>query len=130
MSTATASPSKQQSRRDDGICATVMDAIGETPLVRLNAVAKDLECEVLVKCEVRENAAEITEIFLLDCSAFSNTSFMAKKFFNAGGSVKDRIGKRMVEDAEAKGIIKPGDTVSPLVTFCQNIVILGPSGWC
>ena len=68
-------------RRDDGICDSVMDAIGETPLIRLNSVSKDLECEVLVKCE----------------------------FFNSGGSVKDRIGKRMVEDAEARGVIKPGD---------------------
>ena len=35
---------------------------------------------------------------------------MAKcEFFNAGGSLKDRIGKRMVEDAEATGRIKPGD---------------------
>lgn len=37
---------------------------------------------------------------------------MAKcEFLNPGGSVKDRIGYRMVEDAEAKGIIKPGDTI-------------------
>jgi threonine dehydratase len=72
-----------KARRDTGICSSVLDAIGETPLVRLNAVASDLECEVLVKCE----------------------------FFNAGGSVKDRIGLRMVEDAEAKGILKPGDTL-------------------
>ena len=37
---------------------------------------------------------------------------MAKlEFFNAGGSVKDRIGLRMVEEAERDGILKPGDTV-------------------
>lgn len=37
---------------------------------------------------------------------------MAKcEFFNAGGSVKDRIGWRMVEDAEANNIIKPGDVL-------------------
>ena len=37
---------------------------------------------------------------------------MAKcEFFNAGGSVKDRIGYRMVQDAERDGKIKPGDTL-------------------
>ena len=33
------------------------------------------------------------------------------EYFNAGGSVKDRIGLRMVEEAEHDGILKPGDTV-------------------
>lgn len=65
------------------ICDSIMEAIGETPLVRINKLASDLECEVLAKCE----------------------------FFNAGGSVKDRIGKQMVEDAEKSGRIKPGDTL-------------------
>lgn len=37
---------------------------------------------------------------------------MAKcEFFNAGGSVKDRVALRMVEDAEESGLLKPGDTI-------------------
>jgi len=52
-------------------------------MVRLNSVSKGLKCELLAKCE----------------------------FFNAGGSLKDRIGKRMVEDAERSGRIKPGETL-------------------
>lgn len=65
------------------ICDNIMDAIGDTPMVRINKVGSDLDCELLAKCE----------------------------YFNAGGSVKDRIGKRMVEDAEASGRLKPGDTI-------------------
>jgi cystathionine beta-synthase len=65
--------------------ANVLEKIGETPMVRINNVARKegLKCELLAKCE----------------------------FFNAGGSVKDRIGKRMIEDAEKAGRIKPGDTL-------------------
>ncbi|KAG6616097.1 Cystathionine beta-synthase [Phytophthora cinnamomi] len=67
------------------ILPDIMAAIGQTPMVRVNSIGKKahLQCELLAKCE----------------------------FFNAGGSVKDRIGKRMVEDAEASGRIKPGDTL-------------------
>ena len=56
-----------------GILDTIMDAVGWTPLVRLNRFAADLPCELLAKCE----------------------------FMNPGGSVKDRIGVRMLLDAEA-----------------------------
>jgi len=62
---------------------SILDVIGNTPLVRLNSVGKETGCEFLVKCE----------------------------FFNAGGSVKDRIGRRMVLEAEKSGRIKPGDTL-------------------
>lgn len=70
------------------ILDNILGHVGNTPLVRLNRVGKvekdgALECEILCKCE----------------------------FFNAGGSVKDRIGKRMVMDAEASGRIKKGDTL-------------------
>lgn len=62
-----------------------MDHIGQTPMVRLNRIpqSEGIECEIDVKCE----------------------------YFNAGGSVKDRIGKKMVLDAEKQGRIKKGDTL-------------------
>ncbi len=62
---------------------SILDAIGNTPLVRLRSVGKETGCEILVKCE----------------------------YLNAGGSVKDRIGRRMVLEAEKSGRIKPGDTL-------------------
>ncbi len=62
---------------------SILDSIGNTPLVRLQEVGKETGCEFLVKCE----------------------------FMNAGGSVKDRIGLRMVENAEHSGRIRPGDTL-------------------
>ncbi|XP_057366168.1 cystathionine beta-synthase-like isoform X1 [Daphnia carinata] len=67
------------------IMSNILDNIGNTPLVRLNSIPKSygLKCDMLAKCE----------------------------FFNAGGSVKDRIGLRMVEDAEKAGKIKPGDVL-------------------
>uniref|UniRef100_A0A673YD17 Cystathionine beta-synthase n=1 Tax=Salmo trutta TaxID=8032 RepID=A0A673YD17_SALTR len=68
-----------------GILPNILRKIGDTPLVRMNKIPKafGLKCELLAKCE----------------------------FFNAGGSVKDRISLRMVEDAERAGILKPGDTI-------------------
>ena len=65
------------------ILNTILQAIGNTPTVKLNSVGKELDCELYVKCE----------------------------FFNAGGSVKDRIGRRMVAEAEKSGRLKPGDTI-------------------
>ena len=62
---------------------SVLETIGKTPLVRLNSITKELPCTVYAKCE----------------------------FFNPGGSVKDRIALKMVEDAEKSGRIKPGDTL-------------------
>ena len=65
------------------ILENILQAIGNTPTVKLNSVGSELDCELYAKCE----------------------------FFNAGGSVKDRIGRRMVEEAEKSGRIKPGDTL-------------------
>jgi cystathionine beta-synthase len=75
----------QKNVRNDKILNTILENIGNTPVVRINKIGKShgLKCELLAKCE----------------------------YFNAGGSVKDRIGKRMIEDAEKSGRIKPGDTL-------------------
>src|SRR6201995_3458542 len=62
---------------------SILSAVGHTPMVRLARIGRDLPCELLGKCE----------------------------FMNPGGSVKDRIGVRMLLDAEAQGRIKPGDTL-------------------
>jgi cystathionine beta-synthase len=56
-----------------------------TPLVRLNKVPQSLGIEATVYAKL--------------------------EFFNAGGSVKDRIALRMIEEAERTGRIKPGDTL-------------------
>jgi len=62
---------------------SILDAIGRTPLIRLNRLGAHLECHLYAKCE----------------------------FLNPGGSVKDRIGFAMVDAAEKAGRIKPGDTL-------------------
>ena len=65
------------------ILENILGAIGDTPVIKLNSFDKELKCQLYGKCE----------------------------FFNAGGSVKDRIGVRMIENAEKSGRIKPGDTL-------------------
>jgi len=61
----------------------ILGTIGHTPLVRLNRVARGCRPLLLAKCE----------------------------FLNPGGSVKDRIGIAMIEEAERKGLLKPGGTI-------------------
>lgn len=62
---------------------TILEAVGQTPIVRLDKVGADLACNLYAKCE----------------------------YFNPGGSVKDRIAVRMLTEAEKRGDIKPGDTL-------------------
>ena len=62
---------------------SILDTIGDTPLVRLRKVTEGIAATVLAKVE----------------------------FLNPGGSVKDRIALTMIEDAEAKGLLKPGGTI-------------------
>ncbi len=61
----------------------ILETIGNTPLVKLNSLTKDLPCLVLSKYET----------------------------FNPGNSTKDRMALKMIEDAEADGRLKPGGTI-------------------
>ena len=61
----------------------VLEAIGNTPLIRINSLAKGLKPKIYAKAE----------------------------FMNPGGSVKDRIGVAMIDDAERRGLLKPGGTI-------------------
>lgn len=60
----------------------ILQVIGRTPVVRLNRIGADLSTELYGKCE----------------------------FLNPGGSIKDRIGARMIEKLEENGTIRPGKT--------------------
>ncbi|UTW67283.1 pyridoxal-phosphate dependent enzyme [bacterium SCSIO 12643] len=61
----------------------VLETIGNTPMIKLNKIAEDIPGTILGKVE----------------------------YFNPGNSVKDRMGLKMVEDAEEKGLLKPGGTI-------------------
>ena len=65
------------------ISNNILETIGNTPLVKLNKLMKEVDAMVLAKVE----------------------------FFNPGNSVKDRMAVKMVEDAEADGRLKPGGTI-------------------
>src|ERR1700756_915970 len=73
----------RQPRDNSMRCNNILEAVGRTPLVRLNRIGKDLKPQMCVKAE----------------------------FTNPGGSVKDRIGLTMIDDAEKKGLLKPGGTI-------------------
>src|SRR3954470_13384574 len=61
----------------------ILETIGNTPLIKLNKITKDLPCTVLAKVE----------------------------YFNPGNSIKDRMALRMIEIAEQEGKLKPGGTI-------------------
>lgn len=61
----------------------ILEAIGHTPLIKLNRVMGDCRAQVYAKCD----------------------------YLNPGGSVKDRIGIAMIDEAERKGLLKPGGTI-------------------
>jgi len=62
---------------------SILDVVGNTPIVRINNINKDKEFSLYAKCE----------------------------YLNPGGSVKDRVGVSMIEQAEKDNLIRPGDTL-------------------
>jgi cystathionine beta-synthase len=65
------------------VCGSILDAIGGTPLVRINRIARGIPATVFAKLET----------------------------FNPGNSIKDRMAVAMIEDAERAGHLKPGGTI-------------------
>ena len=76
-------PNTQSNPQSIDIKPGFVGSVGNTPLIRLNSVSDETGCEILGKAE----------------------------FLNPGGSVKDRAALYIIEDAEAKGLLKPGGTV-------------------
>ena len=65
------------------VCSTILETIGNTPLVKLNRITRELPCEVYAKLE----------------------------YFNPGQSIKDRMALKMIQDAERDGRLKTGGTL-------------------
>jgi cystathionine beta-synthase len=66
-----------------GAKSNILEAIGRTPIVKLQKVARHVAAEIFVKCE----------------------------YLNPGGSMKDRVARNIVEDAERRGLLGPGGTI-------------------
>ncbi len=80
----------------------ITEAINWSPMVRINKITKEegVKCEIVAKCE----------------------------FYLPGGSLKDRIGKRMIEDAERKGLITPGKSTVIEATSGNTGIALALTG--
>jgi cystathionine beta-synthase len=66
-----------------GALPNILEAVGHTPIVRLNNVTRHIQSEIYVKCE----------------------------YLNPGGSMKDRVATNIVTDAERRGLLRPGGTI-------------------
>ena len=65
------------------VCANILEAIGHTPMVRINSITRAIPADVYAKLET----------------------------FNPGNSIKDRMAVKMIEDAERAGLLQPGGTI-------------------
>src|SRR5947207_14367010 len=81
-------------------CNNILEAVGHTPLVRLNRINQGLKPQIYVKAE----------------------------FTNPGGSVKARIGITMIDEAEKKGLLKPGGTIieGTYVNIVMGLALVAP----
>jgi cysteine synthase A len=77
------------------VTSGLLDAIGNTPLLRLERASEETGCTVLAKCE----------------------------FMNPGGSIKDRIAKRIIEQAEARGALRQGMTILEVTSGNTGIAL-------
>src|SRR3954470_11905674 len=66
-----------------GAVPSIVDAVGHTPIVKLNKVAAHVASDIYVKLE----------------------------FLNPGGSMKDRVALNIIQDAERRGLLQPGGTI-------------------
>ena len=74
------------------VADNIIELIGNTPMVKLSKATNPYDADILVKLE----------------------------YFNPMSSVKDRVGVAMLEDAEKKGIIKPGATIIEPTSLCHH----------
>jgi cysteine synthase A len=77
------------------VTSDVLDSIGNTPLIRLRHVSDETGCEILGKAE----------------------------FLNPGGSIKDRIARHIVREAEKRGELKPGSTIMEVTSGNTGIAL-------
>ena len=84
---------KNNFKRRDMICETILDAVGHTPLVRLGRMTPPAMAEILVKFEA----------------------------LNVGGSIKTRTALNMIRDAEAKGLLRPDSVIVEPTSGNQGI---------
>ncbi|MHC4698837.1 MAG: pyridoxal-phosphate dependent enzyme [Planctomycetota bacterium] len=87
-----------------GVLSGADEAIGHTPLIELQRLCSDVDGTILAKCE----------------------------FFSPGGSKKDRIARQMIDDAEARCLLSPGQTVVEVTsgnTGCGLAIVCAVRGY-